>query len=349
MLNRRRFLAATPAALGALAFRAELLAQDGQPAPPKIGRSSRLVDVSRASVSRVTVASAATAKILQFTDLHFFGKTRDEDQRTLRDLNRLVELTKPDLLAVTGDLWHDNPDGQGFARMEFAVKQIDGLGVPWAFCWGNHDQLDDYQRGHDLLEQARNSVYRGALTHGDYRLELASSREPKVPRADLLFMNSSNIGLSDWQLAWFRATTLELKSKRKQPLPALAFFHIPVFEYKSLFQPGQNMGLQLEKVCNEEESGGALPELKKPETLRACFCGHDHLNDYVVRAGNLDLVYGRATGHAGYGGELLKKGAKLIEINLGRGSYTQTTVFADGTKWRAAESHQPANKSRTLD
>ncbi|HXG47057.1 MAG TPA: metallophosphoesterase family protein [Methylomirabilota bacterium] len=334
MLDRRRFLAATPLALVAAGWPARLAGQPAQPTPPVIGRSSRLVAGETRAVPVVTTASAHVGRILQLTDLHFYGKTRAEDEQTKRDLNKLVERTSPDLLAVTGDLWHDNPSGQGFARMESAVKQIDGLGVPWAFCWGNHDQLDDYQRGHDLLEQTRNGVYRGALTHGDYRLELATAREPKTPRADLLFLNSSNVGLGAWQLNWFRATTLELKSKRPHALPVFAFFHIPILEYRTLFQPGTNSGLQLEKVCHEEESGAALPELVRPETLRACFCGHDHLNDYTARAGKLDLVYGRATGHGGYGGEVLKKGGKLIEIDLARGDYEQTTVFADGARWR---------------
>ena len=336
MLNRREFLAATPLAMGAAALSAPLRDQSGKPSPPRVGRSLRLVDPSPSGVPRITTASAKTGRILQITDLHFFEKAKQEDERTIRDLNKLVELTKPDLLAVTGDLWYENPHGQGFARMEFAVKQIDGLGVPWAFCWGNHDKLDDYQHGHDLLEQARNSVYRGAFTHGDYRIELVSAREPKKPRADLIFMNSSETGLAEWQLAWFRTASLELTTRHEAPLPAFGFFHIPILEYQTLFQPGLNMGLQLEKVCHEEENGLALPALGKLKTLRACFCGHDHLNDYAVKAGDFDLVYGRATGYSGYGGDLLRKGAKLIEIDLANGNYEHTTVFADGARWRPA-------------
>jgi predicted phosphodiesterase len=332
MLNRRKFLAATPIALSA-ALSPRLTAQHAMPNPPQVGRSSRSVRAEHSAVPRVKTASAKTARILQITDLHFFEK-KDEDDRTIHDLHKLVDITNPDLVVATGDLWYENPAGQGFARMEFAVKQIDGLGVPWAFCWGNHDKLDDYQRGHDLLEQARNSAYRGALTHGDYRIELVSAREPTKPRVDLVCMNSSDIGLAEWQLTWFRTTSLELKSTGQAPRPAFAFFHIPILEYQTMFRHGLNTGLQLEKVCSEEESGLALPELARSRSLRACFCGHDHLNDYFVRTGDVDLVYGRATGHGGYGGDLLRKGAKMIEIDMASGEYEQATVFADGKTWR---------------
>ncbi|MBN8246593.1 MAG: hypothetical protein J0L84_04035 [Verrucomicrobia bacterium] len=89
-----------------------------------------------------------------------------------------------------------------------------------------------------------------------------------------------------------------------------------------------------EEVCFERESGTALPVLAESRTIRATFCGHDHVNDYAVRGRDMDLVYGRATGYAGYGGEKLRKGAKLIELDLGDGSYRQVTVFADGTTWK---------------
>lgn len=51
-------------------------------------------------------------------------------------------------------------------------------------------------------------------------------------------------------------------------------------------------------------------------------------------ARDVDLVYCRSTVHAGYGGEKVRKGAKLIELDLATGAYTQTTVFAVGKRWK---------------
>jgi hypothetical protein len=105
-----------------------------------------------------------------------------------------------------------------------------------------------------------------------------------------------------------------------------------LLEQKTLYRPKVTPGTFLEEVCHEQESGRAAPVLASDDRLLACFCGHDHVNDYAVRTQQLDLVYGRATGHAGYGGEKLRKGAKLIELDLGVGTYAQVTVFADGKR-----------------
>jgi hypothetical protein len=75
---------------------------------------------------------------------------------------------------------------------------------------------------------------------------------------------------------------------------------------------------------------------QRPGTPFSGKCGHDHTNDYTVRSNEVDLVYGRATGYAGYGGEKVRKGAKLIELDFVTGAYTQTTVFADGSTWKPA-------------
>jgi hypothetical protein len=51
------------------------------------------------------------------------------------------------------------------------------------------------------------------------------------------------------------------------------------------------------------------------------------------------MVYGRATGHAGYGAHKLKKGGKLITVDLAnpkKTRHTWKTVFADGSDWAPA-------------
>jgi hypothetical protein len=51
------------------------------------------------------------------------------------------------------------------------------------------------------------------------------------------------------------------------------------------------------------------------------------------------MVYGRATGHAGYGGDQLKKGGKLITANLTNPKNPTSvwkSVFADGSEWSPA-------------
>jgi hypothetical protein len=217
--------------------------------------------------------------------------------------------------------------------LEHAVSRLEELEVPWAFCWGNHDLLDDYQAGHDRIQAGRNSLYRGRATHGDYRIDVRTGANGgSRTSARLWLLNSNRCGLTEWQLDWLRRARRAVAGNGAAPVPSLGFYHIPLLEQKTLYRPNITPGIFLEEVCHEQESGQAAPVLTADDRLLACFCGHDHVNDYTVRTRQLDLAYGRATGHAGYGGEKLRKGAKLIELDLSNGTYTQVTVFADGKR-----------------
>jgi len=343
MISRREFVKASPLVLGSLLNAPRLMSGEGEieAAPPAIGRSSRPARLGDGAI-RLDLGPRRGLRLLQFTDNHFFCGVKegltvtDDDQATERDWQAFVRHFKPDLIVATGDLWHDNPGGRGQAALGHLLPKLERLEVPWATCWGNHDQLDHYQRGHDALEAARHSLYRGGATHGDYRIEVHTADPAGGTRAaaQLFLMNSHQFGLGGWQLAWLRGTWAELGTAGKAALPALAFFHIPLLDQKTLYRPNVTPGLCHEEVCFEKESGHALPVLAESRAIRACFCGHDHVNDYVVRARDVDLVYGRATGHAGYGGEKVPKGAKLIELDFATGAYAQTTVFADGRRWK---------------
>ncbi|MCC7374571.1 MAG: metallophosphoesterase family protein [Verrucomicrobiales bacterium] len=340
MLTRRAFIQATPVALGSLAA-VSCSSEAAKPQPPVIGRSTRAPRPGNdEGVATLDLGRRQSLRILQITDNHFFGGVEqglvvtDADRATEKDWLAHVRLQKPDLVVASGDLWHDNPGDRGQKTLEHVLPKLAALDVPWAFTWGNHDQLGNYQAGHDALESAQHSLYRGGASHGDYRIEIHGADQKPV--AHLFLMNSHQFGLAAWQLAWLRRTQQDSKARGTGTLPTLAFFHIPLLDQSTLFQSGVTKGVQGEKVCNEAEDGSALPVLAESGAMRACFCGHDHVNDYAVRGHNLDLVYGRATGYAGYGGDKVRKGAKLIEFDLATGAYSQVTVFADGTTWKPA-------------
>lgn len=306
----------------------------GNPEPPEIGRSARVDRSPGRDCARLSARSAQRLRILHFCDLHAVlgdergAEYRERDARTMADLAHHIRHQRPDLLVFNGDSWHENPDGRGQVALQRLLERVVDLGVPWTFTWGNHDVLDDYQKGHDALENARNSLYRGGATHGDYRVEITvgQGRQERVA-LDLLFANSNREGLGAWQL-----NGMGLALKARAATPALAFFHIPIRAYHTLYRAGVTPGIALETVCYEREDGGALAALQAGGRLRACFCGHDHVNDYAVRAGTLELAYGRATGYSGYGGEKVRKGAKVIDIDLKSGQVRWASVFADGSR-----------------
>jgi Calcineurin-like phosphoesterase len=325
MLSRRQYLATASATLAALASGQVVLSAPAA-TPPAIGRSTQTDTAPGRDLARITSRSPSSFKVLQVCDNHFMSPgTTGKDKATLKDWGKHVEQHKPDLLVSNGDLWHDTKDQQS---LKFLCGRLSDLGVPWTFTWGNHDLIGDYQEAHDTLEKAKHSLYRGGATHGDHRLEVFAPDGAKdaSPVLDLFLLNSDRAGLTDWQLRWFARTVGALGRPKS---PALAFFHIPIRAYNA--PAAKIKGVRGEPVCFEQEDGSALAGLTTRSALRACFCGHDHENDYVVSDKGIDLVYGRATGYSGYG--QLRKGAKLIDFDLAAGTYTQRTVFADGSEW----------------
>ena len=269
--------------------------------------------------------------ILQITDIHFFagrsGALGLLNDKTVADLKKLVALAKPDLLMVTGDLWRDNPPERLEEFMHYGVAQCAALGVPWAFAWGNHDQLKNYAAGHKALTEAKNSLYRGADSDGNYVIDIVGRRGKCVWQ--LVCINTKQEGAGASQQQWLRA----LGEKSGNPVPRFAFFHIPLKQYADVWTNGSATGIKIEAPCMEKEDGATLPILKSLG-VKACFAGHDHINDYAGVCDGVDLIYGRATGLGGYGAGDLAKGGKLITLNCKTGRYEWDSILPDGTRWR---------------
>lgn len=327
-LTRRQFLASTAAATAATTLAPpHANADDGK----FVGlAASQTYPEQRAAL---TVPDPSRIRMLQLTDIHFFCEKDDpsRDKQTLEDIPRLIETTQPDVLLVSGDLWHDNPDGQGRAYMEFALEQVQGWGVPWLFTWGNHDRLDDYPAGHDALHDARHSLYRGGASGGNYVVALRDKRGQDV--WDLICMNSMHRGLQPVQQEWLKA--LPQQDHRPRAKHAFCVVHIPVAQYTDIWAEPETGGVFLEDVCSWDEDGTTLPLIDGLGTVRAYFCGHDHVNDYKGTWGGVELNYGRATGHGGYGGDKVPKGAKIITVNAQSGKHTSESILADGSTWNS--------------
>lgn len=315
-------------------------------APPKVGGSKRTADLGSLVPAVVAPAYPKACRILQFTDLHFFHETPEKDQATIVDCRRQIERHHPDLVVISGDLWHDNPQGHGQSYLEFAVREFQSWGVPWTTCWGNHDLVDDYQQAHDFLRAARGSCYRGDATHGDYRIEVRgrSDGPSAPPLLDLFFLNSHADGLGPWQAQSLKTMLAASARTAGRTVPALTFFHIAISEYETRMTGANFTGVKMEGAAHGREAGEVYPVLAGANRIKACFCGHSHTNDYVVKTGAVDLHFGRSTGYAGYGGDKVRKGAKLIVVDLVKGSYEQHSVFADGTTVvEAARAASPAH------
>jgi len=320
MITRRDFIAGAAAA-GAVAAFGKVEKALGAMAPVPKG--------AVATVPTLTPKNPAKLKILQLTDIHYHYvmKGIPADPWKLKDSKAMVKIFEPDMMINTGDFWAINQGGIGNELCKMCVKDFEALDIPWAFAWGNHDEVNDYGLAHQTLEKSKKSLYRGGAADGNYRVAILD--EKGNPAINLIFLNNSRGGFKQEQIDWFDAETEKIKKETPLLPPAYLFFHIPATQYDDIAHAGNSKGVKFEKVCHENGSMDAVPAFKKAGFVRGMFCGHDHINDYHGDFKGVRLEYGRAMG--GYGADKVRKGGKIITIDLKTGDCETMSVFGDGT------------------
>lgn len=280
-------------------------------------------------------------KILQVADLHFstgFGKCRDPvpadskkecqaDPRTLRFLERVLDLEKPDFVVLTGDqiFGDEAPDAETavFKALNPFIKRK----IPFAATVGNHDDEGSLSRK-DVMSLMASLPYSFAGLGpesvdgvGNYAV-LVEGSNTKLPAISLYFLDTHKYSVNpkvnpgyDWlkdtQLNWLGQEAASIKKDVelfKGKHLSMAFFHIPLPEYRHLDQ--HVVGTQKEAVTAPRYNSGARKVLGEIG-VQAVSVGHDHANDYCVNdAIDVDtsgenrmwLCYGGGSGEGGYGG-----------------------------------------------
>ncbi len=287
------------------------------------------------------IGSSSKLRILQLTDVHWGADSdpmdRFTNKRTAAIIADVIAQAKADLIVVTGDSWSGNRKPGGEARMREVVAKYAALGVPWAYAWGNHDQLIDNNAGHKALTEAKNSLYCGGATAGNYVIDIVNPRGERM--CQLVCMNSETEGLGASQHAWMKTLAEDTaKAGDAQPL-RFAFFHIPIKQYVDIWDNHAASGIKGETPCIERENGASLAYLKMLG-VRACFCGHDHVNNYAGMIDGVDLVYGRATGLGGYGADRVAKGGTLITLHCRTGRYDWAALVPGQPAWKPRRGEQ---------
>lgn len=298
-------------------------------------------------------------KILQVADLHFStgpGKCRDPvnfpssetckaDPRTLEFLEKVLSLERPDFVILTGDqIYGDEaPDAETavFKALDPFVKRK----IPFAVTLGNHDDEGSLDRK-EVMALSSNLPYSLSSLgpdevpgFGNYVLRV----EPgSTLKSDLImyFLDSHKYSQNpkanpgyDWikesQLVWMSSEeTRMIRSSSKSIANhlSMAFFHIPIPEYRLLNQPF--IGEHREKITAPRHNSGARSEFAKLG-IHAISVGHDHCNDYCLidsekvdsRESKMWMCYGGGSGEGGYGGynNYIRK-LRIFEVDSKTGS-----------------------------
>ena len=274
-------------------------------------------------------------KIVQFTDVHYIA----DDGRSaaaLENMREILDKEHPDFVIYTGDVIFGKPAAKG---MREALSPASERGIPFAVTFGNHDDESEMTRG-ELLNVIREipnnltSTTEGITGVTNFILPILSSSEPEKP-AFILYTFDSNAysriaGVEGYdyihsdQVAWYREKSREFtKANGGTPLPAVAFFHIPLPEYNLAASDELAVltGTRKEKACAPELNTGMFVAMKEMGDVMATFVGHDHDNDYAVWRYGVMLAYGRFSGGNTVYNNLKPHGARVIELTEGDRSF----------------------------
>lgn len=304
-------------------------------------------------------------RIVQFTDLHYNSR-KMESNIVLKRIDEVLDAEKADLVVITGDFVYSTPSKKA---MKDVLECISGHDVPFCLVFGNHDadfgtdkaEMYDYARrfpGCLMPEQGLEYV-------PDYALPVLSADGEKT--AEILYFIDSNAHLfekkkfvgydciHDSQVDWYRRVSRQFTaSNGGVPLPAVAFFHIPLPEFHDAVKDEGStlIGTRMEPACAPERNSGMFAACKKMGDVMAVFVGHDHDNDYAVNWQDILLAYGRYTGgNTEYNN--LPNGARVIVLKEGKRELDSYVRIKGGQILNPfsfpADFHQSEWRDRPLD
>lgn len=274
--------------------------------------------------NKLQFSSEGTFKIAQFTDLHW-DHNSPKCEQTIQTIESVLAIEKPNLAILTGDVVTAPPAKDGWLRI---AKIFENAKTPWAALLGNHDAETDLSR-EAIFEVLEGLPYffgeKGENLTGAGNYILSVNNSHGNPAALLYCFDSHNkpeqnkYGHYDWirfdQIAWYRQQSEAFTKTNGRPLPALAFFHIPILEFKNIEDKESTVGNKYEGVASPEINSGLFASFIEMKDVMGVFVGHDHDNDYIGVDQDIALAFGRTTGADAYG--RLERGARIIQLHEG--------------------------------
>ena len=287
-------------------------------------------------------------KVVQFTDVHYVPGKPEESKKALECIDQVLDAEQPDLVVLTGDIIYGSPAEEA---MRTVLQRVSDHQVPFVATLGNHD---------DEQKMKRADLYR-LISSWPCNLQLAEQTDFVVPVAAsdgskttaLLYIIDSHscstlpdakgyAWIDGEQINWYRTQSRQYAEQNGgTPLPALAFFHIPLPEYGQAARSEGCIlrGNRMEPVCSPVLNSGLFTAIKEQGDVMGCFVGHDHDNDYAAMWHKVLLAYGRYTGgntvynHLPNGARVivLKEGQRAFNtwIRLRTGEIEQPTTYPD--------------------
>ncbi|MDR1335290.1 MAG: metallophosphoesterase family protein [Tannerella sp.] len=291
--------------------------------------------------------TAGKFKIVQVTDTHIRTKKPEYSQTSVEMLKKTLDAESPDLVIFTGDVVSDKPYKAGF---DLIIEPVITRRIPFVILFGNHDEEQELTRAqmaeliHTYPFHAGNlRKVKNVKGYGNCILEI-KDRQGKKNMAVLYCMDSHAyspmkpaVDGYDWfsfdQVAWYRQKSAKYTAANKGvPLPALAFFHIPLPEYGAAAteKDAKLVGEQREKNHPAQINSGMFAAMLECGDVMGMFVGHDHANDYVYSHHGIALAYGRFSGSKTTYTKGTENGVRVIELTEGERGFNTWIRLGSG-------------------
>lgn len=244
-------------------------------------------------------------KIVQFTDIHHKSGSVHSFY-ALDMINETLDVEKPDLVVFTGDVVVAAPTPQGW---DDVLESVISRDIPYMVVFGNHDDENEWNREQvaEYVSKKQGLVNATPALEGvkGYMNGAVLIKNSKGEESFVLYTfdshaysTNSKIKGYGWfdisQINWYQRKSQEIKSRLKDTIPALAFFHIPLPEYTYAFNDIKNkrIGVRYEAECPPYINTGMYAAMLQEGDVLGTFVGHDHVNDYLVDYHGIALAYG---------------------------------------------------------
>jgi hypothetical protein len=270
-----------------------------------------------------------TFKIMQITDTHW----RPDRVNLWELLTRSIQAVKPDLIILSGDIITGSDTRKGWDTITQILTEAK---IPWAFIFGNHDPEHELTKPQiiEILSALPYSLTEnGPETisgNSTYALKVGSSKTSQKTEAVIYCFDSKQ--QHNWidfsQIDWYRKLSATFKAENKgTPMPSLAFFHIPIAEYKEVITGKTTEGEYHEPVCDPPLNSGVFASFTECKDVMGMFVGHDHSNNYIGCKDNICLAYGYTTALAETGFYCkVGRGVRVVELYEGKQSFSTWLV-----------------------
>lgn len=268
------------------------------------------------------------------------------NKRMIKYINFLLDEEKPDLVVFLGDnvVCKSNERFDKGAKLLLAPLVL--RGVPYCFCFGNHDAEYGASKKHMLSFLSR---FGKCLTYnaddsitgvGNCVIKIKASN--KKDTAFALWLFDSNMyyekegSLYDIvhkdQLNWFKNENERLKNEAGHAVNSLVFQHMAVTEIFDLLKESPNgkykvnnkrynlelnekaSGTLLELPCPPYVNGGELDALCEAKSVIGAVFGHDHNNSFIGNVKGIDLIQTPGMTFYSYGNGKVR-GCRIITLD----------------------------------